>query len=426
MFSRGLNRFPAPRNTFTLEMIFRSLVRHDVLPPHGEGAAVQTHHAAERVVGGVIGEDHLFIEATAALRVDAVVHEVERRDGLCAARYAFTCHVIDANRPGCANRWLTPKIRAVVRPLQFMLVPGGPRWAQSKSGEMARRSHRFGVLVGIIGLGACSGVVTRSDPDRSKGGAGSVAMSAGASAVHVGSSGASSGFSGSTNGADYGGASAAGEGALGGAGGSLISGGGTSTGSGSSSPGGGSFSSSGGSFSAGGAAEVSSSGGEAGELAVEPQLSDCMASDIRECTYCSAASGATPKVIMGDVRLTTQSQVEALRGVVEITGNLTLQGDVSLRSLHALCCLEKVGGSVVIQWMYNLGNVDGLSSLTQVGGNLLVTGSNCSNVNLKGLGSVQSVGGDFEVEKDECYLLTRIGSQNIAGHITRRSTEACP
>jgi len=130
-------------------------------------------------------------------------------------------------------------------------------------------------------------------------------------------------------------------------------------------------------------------------------------------------------VITGDVSLTTQAQVEALRGIVEIKGNLKLQGDVSLRSLHALCCLQKVDGSLVLQSMYNLGNVDGLASLTEIGGDLSVTHSNCGNLNLKGLGSVKSVGGNFEVERDECYLLAKIGPQNIAGNITHTSSEVC-
>ena len=129
---------------------------------------------------------------------------------------------------------------------------------------------------------------------------------------------------------------------------------------------------------------------------------------------------------MGSVSVKTQAQVDALRGVVEITGSLQLEGDVSLRSLHALCCLQKIDGSLVLQWMYNLGNVDGLSSLAQIGGDLSVTHSNCSNLNLKGLGSLKSVGGDFEVEKDECYLLDKIGPQNIAGHITHSSSAVCP
>ena len=104
---------------------------------------------------------------------------------------------------------------------------------------------------------------------------------------------------------------------------------------------------------------------------------------------------------------------------------MKLQADLSLRSLHALCCLQKVDGSLVRQSMYNLGNVDGLSSLTEIGGDLSVTGSNCGNLSLKGLGSLKSVGGDFKVERDECYLLERIGSENIAGQIIRTTSEVC-
>ena len=101
---------------------------------------------------------------------------------------------------------------------------------------------------------------------------------------------------------------------------------------------------------------------------------------------------------------------------------MKLQADLSLRSLHALCCLQKVDGSLVRQSMYNLGNVDGLSSLTEIGGDLSVTHSNCGTLNLKRLGSVQRVGGNFEVERDECYLLTKIGPRNIAGSITHTSS----
>lgn len=140
-----------------------------------------------------------------------------------------------------------------------------------------------------------------------------------------------------------------------------------------------------------------------------------MPADIEECGACPLPGEG--RVIDGDVCLTSQAEVDALEGTVQITGSLLLHGDISLRSLRSLCCLHTVEGSVVMDWMYNLGNVDGLSSLTFIGGDLYAMHSNCSNVNLRGLSSVQSIGGDFEVETDQCLLLSSIGEENIGGTI---------
>ena len=262
---------------------------------------------------------------------------------------------------------------------------------------MAKSSYVLGVFVGLSGIAACGGVAAIDRPD-GKGPARNVEASGGAPAS--GSEAGRGGFSETQ------------DGMLSSAGSSMNVGGAWHSNGGSPSAGGAASSSSG--------AESSSSG--AAGAADEPQLSDCMPTDLRECGFCSEAN---ERAITGSLELKTQSQVDALRGVVEITGTVKLQGDISLRSLHGLCCLQKIGGSLVLQGMYNLGNVDGLSSLSQVGGDLSVTGSNCGNLSLKGLGSLKSVGGDFKVERDECYLLERIGSENIAGQIIRTTSEVC-
>jgi len=249
----------------------------------------------------------------------------------------------------------------------------------------------LGAALCVMGLNTCGGQVASSSADGDENSPQKVALSGGAPAAHTGSTG--------TSGANQGGTSASGL-ALGSAGAWNYDGGSPSSGD-------------------------SVPSASTGDPPAEPGriLTSCMSSDYAECGDCTEANN--PRVLNRHVRLTTQAQVDALEGVVEITGNLTLEGDESLKSLHALCCLRKVGGSLVIQWMYDLGNVDGLASLTSIGGELSVTHSNCTNNNLKGLGSVRSVGGDFEVEKDECFLLARIGIQNIAGHITRTSNEIC-
>lgn len=178
--------------------------------------------------------------------------------------------------------------------------------------------------------------------------------------------------------------------------------------------------------SSGGTGPIGSTGAIAGGTGgVDPnqsQLSSCMPADVAECGECPSLAEGT--VVSGDVCLTSQEDVDALQGVVAITGSLMIHGDISLRSLHSLCCLQQVAGSVVMDWMYNLGNVDGFSSLESIGGDLYVMHSNCGNVNLRGLSSLQSIGGDFEVEKDECLLLQSIGVENIGGSIIAHAN--CP
>ncbi len=76
----------------------------------------------------------------------------------------------------------------------------------------------------------------------------------------------------------------------------------------------------------------------------------------------------TDGVLNGDFIIESPSDVEALQGVAEVTGDLEVDGDRDLTSLH-LPLLTSVGGALKVHgsWLTSLD----LPSLTSVGGQLL-------------------------------------------------------
>lgn len=77
----------------------------------------------------------------------------------------------------------------------------------------------------------------------------------------------------------------------------------------------------------------------------------------------------------GDVRLERQSDVEALRSVTRIDGDLFVTGDVS--DLSPLGCLSEVTGDFQVAEAVKLASLDGLEALKSVGGSLYI-GWGCS------------------------------------------------
>jgi hypothetical protein len=130
---------------------------------------------------------------------------------------------------------------------------------------------------------------------------------------------------------------------------------------------GGSTSTGGSSATAGAAGDVSGEGGTPGQAGATggDGPTGGVAGDLGDCP-----TDAT-SVRDGDVSLTKQADVEKLRGVARIEGNLAIQGDVA--DLSPLRCLVEVGGDVTITDTSELGSVDGLESLELVGGALNVS-----------------------------------------------------
>ncbi|MFK7937437.1 MAG: CARDB domain-containing protein, partial [Saprospiraceae bacterium] len=79
-----------------------------------------------------------------------------------------------------------------------------------------------------------------------------------------------------------------------------------------------------------------------------------------------ADCGTTAPICSGDVRLTTQAQVDAFGPCDVFDGNLTIEG-VNIRSLSSLGELTRVTGQLNIR-NTNLNNLSGLGSLQQVAG----------------------------------------------------------
>ncbi len=73
-------------------------------------------------------------------------------------------------------------------------------------------------------------------------------------------------------------------------------------------------------------------------------------------------------VLTGDVTITTDLEVNALRGVSVIDGSLHIYGD-ELDNVDSLYALREVTGTVAVRWT-RLTDVHGLSGLNHVGGYL--------------------------------------------------------
>ena len=99
------------------------------------------------------------------------------------------------------------------------------------------------------------------------------------------------------------------------------------------------------------------------------------------------ADGAT-------VTATTQAEVDALAGCIEVTGSLSIvdSGSDPITDLSALSDITSVGGHLAILGCDALTNVDGLGGLSAVGLNFLLL--NCTALeNVDGVCGVASVGG---------------------------------
>jgi hypothetical protein len=89
-----------------------------------------------------------------------------------------------------------------------------------------------------------------------------------------------------------------------------------------------------------------------------------------DASSCAATNvAALPSVILGDVVVTTQADIDALVGVVEITGRLTIDGP-GVTDLSPLASLERVGGRFLLLEANSVDSLAELTSLTEVGGDL--------------------------------------------------------
>ena len=114
------------------------------------------------------------------------------------------------------------------------------------------------------------------------------------------------------------------------------------------------------------------------------------------------ASAQTPITHTGDISVTTQAQVDALRtsltaGVTRIKGNVTIgpkSGTSDISDLSPFASITEITGNVTVQRNPDLPNLMGLNQLQSIGGHFGVD-KNDSLTSLGDFPALQSIGGDF-------------------------------
>jgi hypothetical protein len=112
----------------------------------------------------------------------------------------------------------------------------------------------------------------------------------------------------------------------------------------------------------------------------------------------------------GDYTVGNESDIAALSGYTEVTGNLTIE-NTALTNLTGLETLTSVGGTLTIN-LNSLLSLNGLEGLTSVGGNLDIR-NNVSLASLTGLKNLTSVGGDLEIASNWQSLTSLTGLENL-------------
>ncbi|MCP4806213.1 MAG: hypothetical protein GY913_05450 [Proteobacteria bacterium] len=107
-------------------------------------------------------------------------------------------------------------------------------------------------------------------------------------------------------------------------------------------------------------------------------------------------------------------ELEALQGIVQINGGLTLRDIEDAGNLWHLSCLETVGENLVIEHD-ELRDVDELADLVSVGTNLTVS-DNDQQVRLE-MAALQSIGGDLRVDRSPAMEQILFGALQVADDV---------
>ena len=140
-----------------------------------------------------------------------------------------------------------------------------------------------------------------------------------------------------------------------------------------------------------------------------------------------------PTTHTGDISVTTQAQVDALRtsltaGATRIVGNVTIgpeKGTSDISDLSPLASIIEITGNVVVRRNSDLPNLMGLNQLQSIGGNFEVSW-NGSLTSLGDFPALQTIGGGFYVYDN--VALTSLGDftalQSIGGSFSVRNNVA--
>ena len=114
-----------------------------------------------------------------------------------------------------------------------------------------------------------------------------------------------------------------------------------------------------------------------------------------------SASAQTPITHTGDISVTTQAEVDALRtsltaGVTRIVGNITIgleEGTSDISDLSPFATITEITGNVVVRRNPDLPNLMGLNQLQSIGGSFVVS-VNDALISLGGFPMLASIGSD--------------------------------
>lgn len=113
----------------------------------------------------------------------------------------------------------------------------------------------------------------------------------------------------------------------------------------------------------------------------------------------------------GDVLITNAAELESLRGVTDVTGNLTIKAPF-IGSLEPLRALVSVGKNLIIEGSNTLVDLKGLGWLDQVGGSFTLR-NNAALANAEGLTALRSVTGDVTVESNPALSVLALGPLQV-------------
>ncbi len=124
----------------------------------------------------------------------------------------------------------------------------------------------------------------------------------------------------------------------------------------------------------------------------------------------TSASMCTEDVFTGDVRVSTQSALEALAGYRTIEGDLAITGEVT--SLEGLACLGHIGGGLTIESTEELITLDGLENLKAAA--VVLISNNQSLYSIAQLSGLERVIGGF-VSINNNPVLESVEGINLSG-----------
>ena len=124
----------------------------------------------------------------------------------------------------------------------------------------------------------------------------------------------------------------------------------------------------------------------------------------------------------GSISIQSQSDIDEITKITEITGYLFIENNAALTNLDGLSKIESVGCSLSIENNAVLTNVDGLSKLESIGNSLYIE-NNATLTNVDGLSKLESVGDLKGTVNDPIQI--QLGSRHTIAYTLEEAIIGC-